>query len=51
MVTRPNKLWQLIEESYGNSLQRLIVTRYPPPKNPVSRVFIKGRNEYEGGAN
>ena len=42
VVTRHNELWQVVEESYGKSLQRLMVTLYAPFTNPLSRAFMKG---------
>jgi len=34
MVTRDEELWQLVEESYGNSSERLIVSPYYPLPAP-----------------
>ena len=44
MVTRDEELWQLVEESYGNSSERLIVSPYDPFQFPVSRAFARADN-------
>ena len=44
MVTRSDELWEVVEESYGNSFERLTITLHHPFSPPVSKAFTKERN-------
>ena len=44
MVTRSNELWQVVAESYGKSLRRLMATRRMPPQAAQKEAIKTGES-------
>ena len=44
MVTRSNELWQVVAESYGKSLRRLMVTRRMLPQAAQKESITTGES-------